>query len=195
MILDIEKKEEEIKKIWLENRTSKKMGEIFVQLLSDYFPEETKESNYKVTKGWLFFMRLVKKWKAEEADVNVNRDLENFSEKEIDDVQDTNRKRMILMLREVLRKYEGNPNKLAKIDVGELRRLYQAIQNLEEIKKRTEIQKGKLGLEAVRTLLPYQRLSIPQLLELKEKINESFKRIIDLKEGGESSGQNSLSSG
>jgi len=194
MIADIEKKEEEIKKIWLESRTSKKMGEIFVQLLGDYFPEEIKESNYKVTKGWLFFMRLVKKWKAEEADVNVSRDLENFSEEEIDEVQDTNRKRMILMLREVLRKYEGNPNKLAKIDVGELRRLYQAIQNLEETKKRTAIQKGKLGLEAVRTLLPYQRLSVPQLLELKEKLNESFQRIIDLK-SRESSGQNIISSG
>ena len=194
MIADIEKKEDEIKKIWLENRASKKAGEIFVQLLGDYFPEETKESNYKVTKGWLFFMRLAKKFKAEEADVNVSRDLKELSDEEIEDVQNTNRKRMILMLREVLKRYEGNPNRLAKIDIGELRRIYQTIQKLEGDKERTSIQRGKLGLETVKTLLPYQRLSLQQLGELKEKLNESFQRIIDLK-SGESSGQSIVSSG
>ena len=194
MIVDIEKKEEEIKNIWLENKESKKMGEIFVQLLPDYFPEETKESNYKVTKGWLFFMRLVKKWKAEGADIDIDRGLETFSDEEINDVQDDNRRRMILMLRKHLKEYERNPNKLTAAKSGELRRLYDSIQKSEEAKKRTAIQKGKLGLDAVKTLLPYQRLSLPQLLELKEKINESFQRIIDLK-SEKSSGQNIISSG
>ena len=194
MIADIEKKESEIKKIWLENRTSKKMGEIFVQLLGEYFPEEIKESNYKVTKGWLFFMRLVKKLKAEVEDVNISRDLKELSDEDIEEVQNTNRKRMILMLREVLKRYEGNPNRLAKIDIGELRRIYQTIQKLEGDKERTSIQRGKLGLEAVRTLLPYQRLSIPQLEELKEKLNESFKRVIDVKKA-EPSGRSIVSSG
>ena len=194
MITDIEKKEEEIKSIWLENKESKKMGEIFVQLLQDYFPEETKESNYKVTKGWLFFMRLVKKWKSEGGNINIDRSLETFSDEEIDDVQDDNRRRMILMLRKYLKEYERNPNKLTAAKSGELRRLYDSIQKSEEAKKRTAIQKGKLGLDAVKTLLPYQRLSLPQLLELKEKINESFQRIIDLK-SEKSSGQNIISSG
>jgi len=91
---------------------------------------------------------------------------------------------MILILRDLIENYDGLEDPIRKaLTIGEVRRMYNAIQSLEEKMKMTEISRGKLKLEAVKTLLPYQRMSLPQILELKEKLNESFNRIIKLKSG------------
>ena len=77
---------------------------------------------------------------------------------------------------------EDNPIHLS-FKIGEIRRMYGAIQSLEEKMKMTSIARGKLKLDAVRTLLPYKRMNPEELLALKEKLNESFDRIIKLKKG------------
>jgi len=189
MIDNIEQKEDEIKKIWMEFKDKLKLGELYRLHLKDYF-DDVNITTYKTSKDWLFFLRLVKKWKSADRKEEVEVGVDELTDKEMDDMQDKNRKRMILMLNQILNEYENSPAKLQNINISEVRKLYKAIQSLEEAKNRTEIQKGKLKLETVKTLLPYQRMSLPELISLKEKINDSFTRIIKLKSGEEGSGRN-----
>jgi len=189
MIDNIEQKEDEIKKIWMEFKDKLKLGELYRLHLKDYF-DDVNITTYKTSKDWLFFLRLVKKWKSADRKEEVEVGVDELTDKEMDDMQDKNRKRMILMLNQILNEYENSPAKLQNINISEVRKLYKAIQSLEEAKNRTEIQKGKLKLETVKTLLPYQRMSLPELISLKEKINDSFTRIIKLKSGEEGNGRN-----
>ncbi len=189
MIDNIEQKEDEIKKIWMEFKDKLKLGELYRLHLKDYF-DDVNITTYKTSKDWLFFLRLVKKWKSADRKEEVEIGVDELTDKEMDDMQDKNRKRMILMLNQILNEYENSPAKLQNINISEVRKLYKAIQSLEEAKNRTEIQKGKLKLETVKTLLPYQRMSLPELISLKEKINDSFTRIIKLKSGEEGNGRN-----
>ena len=107
-----------------------------------------------------------------------------MTDEEAEELQDKNRKKMIFILNELITGYGETDSPMKKaFGIGEIRRMYNSIQSLEEKMKMTEISRGKLKLEAVKTLLPYQRMSLPQILELKEKLNESFDRIVKLKSG------------
>lgn len=179
MIPNIEEKKAEVKKIWLENRKTKREMDIYKELLGNYFDV----ANFKITHSdWLFFIRWVKEWKGEEQKEMIERGIDETSEEDILMLQDRNRKRMILMLDAILKKYEEKPKRLKNVSVEEVRRWYKALQSIEESMKRTRIAKGKLGLDAAKALLlPYQRLKVEDLLKLKEKLNESIERIIAIK--------------
>lgn len=185
MILKIEEKKEEIKKIWLENRETMKTNELYKQFLGDYFDV----ANWSINnKDWLFFLVLVRDWtkevKKKEREEKLERDMQALTDEEIEAVQERNRKKMILILSGLIENYETLEDPIRKaLTIGEVRRMYNAIQSLEEKMKMTEISRGKLKLEAVKSLLPYQRMTLPQVLELKGQLNESFDRIIKLKSG------------
>ena len=179
MIPDIQNKKDEIHKVWIENKDKMSASELYKTFLGDYFDV----ANYTFKHSdWLFFIKWVNGWKKE---LRVTKRVEDLSEDELDDIQDKNRKRMIIIMESVLKKYESNPKKMEDIPIEEVRRLYKAIQSIEESMKRTQIAKGKLGLDTAKTLLlPYGRMNPKQLLELKEELNESLNRIIEIKSKG-----------
>jgi len=185
MIPNIDEKKEEVKKIWLEHREKMSASQIYKQFLGDYFDVANWSNN---NSDWLFFLIWVRDWKkaikAEEDEEKINGEMEKLTDEEIEMVQERNRKRMILILEDLINNYENFDDPIRKaLTIGEVRRMYNAIQTLEEKMKMTEISRGKLKLETVKTLLPYQRMSLPEILKLKEKLNESFDRIIKLKSG------------
>jgi hypothetical protein len=189
---ELKLKETELREIWLANREKKSLD--LFKCFGDYFDVASGvryEGASGPKKDWIHFMvfhrKFLREWQEEHRDEIVEKKLSKMDDEEIDELQDTNRKRMILMLKEVLDDYdranEGGKKKLMKLDISQIRQLYTSIQTLEERKKMTAISKGKLGLETVKTFLPYQRLSIEEILQLKEKINESIERIVQTKTG------------
>lgn len=188
MIDNIEEKEKEVKTIWFENRDKMPSKEIFVNLLKDYFNGEDIGSKLRVNKDWLFFLSWIRKWrgveKKKEQEERTKDKLENLTDEKIEKLQSMNRKKMIVILSNLIENYEKETNPVhLSFGIGEIRRMYGAIQSLEEKMKTTEIARGKLKLDAVRTLLPYKRMSTEELTALRGKLNESFDRINKLKSG------------
>jgi len=188
MIDNIEEKEKEVKTIWFENRDKMPSKEIFVNLLKDYFNGEDIGSKLRVNKDWLFFLSWIRKWrgveKKKEQEERIKDKLENLTDEKIEELQSMNRKKMIVILSNLIENYEKETNPVhLSFGIGEIRRMYGAIQSLEEKMKTTEIARGKLKLDAVRTLLPYKRMSTEELTALRGKLNESFDRINKLKSG------------
>jgi len=166
---------DEVYNLWLANRDDMSLKDIYCELLTDYFPDEWQNNN----RQWLFFLRLVGNWRKTESLDRMKFDMENMTDEEAEELQNQNRRRIIVMLREALNKYERNPNFLKKLDVKGVTTLYKIVQSAEEAMKRTELQKGKLKLEAARTfLLPYQRMSQEELLSLKVALTTSIDGII-----------------
>ena len=114
---------------------------------------------------------------------------------EIDDVMLENRKKMIVVLNLMLKEFEIHPEKLRGSNINEINRIYKSIKSADDAIERTKVMKGKLGLDAVKTfILPYQRMSLQEILRLKANLNASFERVIKLK-SGEQSGQDTPDSG
>ncbi len=179
MITDIQNKKDEVHNIWLENKDKMSASELYKTFLGEYFDV----ANYTFKHyDWLFFIKWVNGWKKE---LRKGKRAEDLSDEELDDIQDKNRKRMIIIMESVLKKYENDPKKMENIPIEEVRRLYKAIQSIEESMKRTQIAKGKLGLDTAKAiLLPYARMNPKSLLALKEQLNESLNRIIEIKSKG-----------
>ena len=193
MIPNVREKKEEVKKIWLQHYKEKKPSEIYKEFLGDYFDVE----NYSVSQDdWRFFIRWLRAWQNEEKQKEIEKKTRELSDDDILLIQDRNRKRMILMLDAILKKYVESPKKLDAVGIEEVRRWYKALQSIEEAIKRTQIAKGKLGLDTAKALLlPYQRLTPEKLKELRVKLNESIDGILKLKSGEAVDGVGQDSSG
>jgi len=197
MIENIGEKEKEIKEIWLKNRGEKGTLEIFREFLSPYFDTEKRIGGIRKGEGspdWTFFCRWIKRWRAEEMQKEASRLAEDLTDEDANELLRANRRKTIVLLNLLLKNYETRPESLKRIPIREISKLYKILQDTEESMKRTEIAKGKLKLEAVRTLLPYQRMSVEDIKKLKESLNASFERILQLK-SEESTGQDSSGGG
>ena len=180
-------KKDGVRKLWLEKVESGGMGtkDFYIKFLGDYFDV----SNWSQrSKDWWLFLIWVRDWKKKIKKIRneerAKEDAKGLTDDRVEEIQSQNRKKMIVMLSNLLLDY-GKLDTKAKetFNAEEIRRMYTSIQTLEERMKMTNISRGKLKLEAVRTLLPYQRMPLPEILKLKEKLNESFDRIIKLKSG------------
>lgn len=182
MIENIREKREEVKEIWLKNKEGLKLGQFYKKFLGDYF---NVEGNIKGTRDWLFFLNWYREWYREaKKEKGVQDAEEEVTEEDIEEIQGRNRKRIVLILKKLLDNYDKESDALKKtMSISEIIKTYRAIQSLEEKMKMTTIARGKLKLNAVRTLLPYKRMKPEELAILKEKLNESFDRIIKLKSG------------
>lgn len=189
MITNILEKKEEIRKLWLEKVENGEMKttQFYKEFLGDYFDVA---SFGKHSKDWWFFLIWIRDWKKKikkaKDEEEIKEKMKGLTDEQVEEIQDQNRKKMIVILSKLIANYEELPEEAAfkkTMDIAEIRRMYSSIQSLEEKIKMTDISKGKLKLEAVRTLLPYQRMPLPEILKLKEKLNESFDRIIKLKSG------------
>lgn len=188
MIENIMEKEKEIKEIWLEHRNQMIASLIYKKFLSPYFEIVPKVQD---TPDWLFFLRWVSRWrnaerkeKKEEEKREMEIELENVTDEDIDEIQARNRRRVVLILGKLLDTYDKEPDVLKKaVRINEIMTTYKAIQSLEEKMKMTSIARGKLKLDAVKTILPYKRMNPDELITLREKLNESFDRILKLKSG------------
>lgn len=181
-------KEKEIKAIWLKYTKQKvPKVQIFKKYLGDYFDNSSWNMRVKTQSrdDWLLFLNQSTIWQRERDVEQMNKNMKEKTNKEIEDIQNQNRKRLILILQNTLMKYEENPLKMKDINIAELRRLYQTIQSMEEQKTRTNLQKGKLKLDAVKTILPYQRIPLDELEELKNKINGAFQQTIRVRNSGD----------
>ena len=177
--------QEKIKKIWDSKKDEKKLHRIFMEDLGDFY--DVNHFDHK-SKEWLQFLQMAGEWIKDDKRDRMEHDLETLTEDGILKIQEDNRKRTVLMLREILNSYEKNPNKFKTISITEVRKWYKTIQSMEEAMKRTHISRGKLKLEAVRTLMPYNQLEkLPpdKLKKLKEQVNASFDRISQLRGEGE----------
>lgn len=173
---------EEIRKIWLAHKDELSLKEIYLKHLGNFFDVASWTSNHP---DWLLFIKMSGEFNKELRTQEIERELETITDEEVLEVQDKNRKRAILMLREVLNAYEKNPNKFKKINISEVRNWYKTIQSIEETIKRTYLQKSKLKLDVAKSfILPYRRLSLEELKELKEKINAGIDEVIRIKTGG-----------
>lgn len=180
MIPNIQDKKTEVHKIWLKYQNKLHAHELYSKYLGAYF--DVKNWSRK-SKEWMFYLVWVREW---QKDLRKEYRAEAVSEERVEEAQIQNRRRMILILSHLIDAYEeaeGKDSRNTKFPISELLKMYNSIQTLEERMKMTQISKGKLKLEAVRTLLPYQRLTAPQIIELKSQLNESFERILKLKSG------------
>jgi hypothetical protein len=89
----------------------------------------------------------------------------------------------IALFAKELKELELNPKKWTGQTIDKLTRLYKVIREETEAAERTKIAKGKLKLEAVRTLLPYQRMPLAELLKLQAEVNAAIEQIKQLKNG------------
>lgn len=182
---EISKKEEKVRAVWEKHKDEElRLSEVFQKYLGEHFDV----SYVKGNSDWLVFMSWWSSWtkkeRAAKKQEKAAEKMRGLSEEAIEEIQDSNRKKMIIMLSNLLEGYSKEGDVFKKtMSISEIRRLYKSIQDLEEKKKMTQIARGKLGLETVKILLPYQRMSLEQLLALKEKFNESFERILKLKSG------------
>ncbi|MCD5384848.1 MAG: hypothetical protein LRZ94_00850 [Candidatus Pacebacteria bacterium] len=193
-VKDIEKKEKEVKDIWLANRAFKKAREIYDELLVPKYFNVRKKTGAGGGKDWAFFMFWIRRWKKEEKGVLIKQEVDMLPDDKVEKMLIQNRKRTVLMLNRILKDYEKHKSRYKNVDIKEVSRLYQIIRNTEEAVKRTEIARGKLKLETVRTLLPYNQLlkmSPEKFEELRKQVNASFDRILQLREG-EQDGQASV---
>jgi CRISPR/Cas system CSM-associated protein Csm2 small subunit len=170
--------EEEIKKIWNEHRDMRPK-EIFTKFLGKYF--DTAPTSERNSKSFLFFIRMIGRWKGDERNERIKRGSESYTEEDMEKIQENSRKKMILILDEALRTYEEKSARGKDIDLAEIRKMYQTLQMIEDRTKRTELEKGKLKLDVIRTILPYHRLPADKLENIKNKVDESFSRINELK--------------
>lgn len=182
------KKEKEIRAVWLKY-TKKGLSKIkiFRNYLGDYLDngEWSMRVQTQSRDDWLLFLNQSTLWQKELDIEEMKENLKEKTDEDIEDIQNQNRKRLILILQKTLMKYEDNPGKMKDLDIAELRRLYQTIQSMEEQKKRTDLQKGKLKLDAVKTVLPYHRVDTEELKSLKNKVYESIEQSIRVKSSGD----------
>jgi len=187
MIENIQEKEEEVKKIWLEYKDKLKAKKIFFQFLGNYFDvsnysEKTPIREQLKDPDWAFFMHWVREWRREEKREKMKREAGEMTDEQAEELQNLNRKKAIIMLRDILLKYEKNPNFFQNISARDVTLIYKTIQDAEEAMRRTKIARSKLGLEAARTFfLPYQRMSLEELKFLKDNLDVSFERILQLR--------------
>lgn len=178
-----------IKKIWLENRDTMKATEIFQTKLASFFNDIKIETAHSFNnKEFVAFTNMIRKWKKEEEEKIALDDMDKLTTEDADQLQERNRRVMIVLLSRALKMYEKNPKMLKNMDVAEIRRLYQTVQSADERARMTAIQKGKLKLEVARTILPYKRLTPEELIKLREAANDAIGQIIKLKGEGKGSG-------
>ena len=131
---------------------------------------------------------MISRWKKEEDEKIALNDMDKLTTEDADQLQERNRRVMIVLLSRALKMYEKNPKMLKNMDVAEIRRLYQTVQAADERARMTAIQKGKLKLDVARTILPYKRLTPEELTKLRETANDAIGQIIKLKGEGKGSG-------
>jgi len=185
----LEGREHLIRKIWLENRDTMKSVEIFQAKLADFFDDVVIDIGHSFkNKDFVAFVNMIKIWKKEEDEKIALEEINKLDSEEADQLQDHNRKVMIVLLSRTLNMYEKNPKMLKNINVAEIRRLYQTVQAAEERKKSTELQRSKLNLDVVRTILPYARMTPEKLEALHNKSTDAIEKIRKLKSQGKGSG-------
>lgn len=188
MIPDILEKIEEVKKIYLEKHAEGiRDKDIFQIHLTAYFEPKLPSSD------WMFFINKTRLWRRVEIEAEETaRALreEMMTEDEAIEMQQSNRRRTILLLKRLLNRYESNPKFYINITVKEISMLYKIIQSAEDAMEKTELAKSKLKLDVVKTFfMPYQKYLPEELKLLKEQINGAFQRI------EESGGVGQISSG
>jgi hypothetical protein len=177
--------QQKAKSIWLVWREKLPTKEIFLRYMGEFF---------KITNGqvggrgddrmeFLKYLSTVAGWKREMVTEQLGKEMETISDEEIIEVQNKNRKKLILILRNVLNQYERNPDLLKNLGVTEISSLYRIVQSAEEAAKRTELSQKRLKLEAVRAILPYHRLPVEELKKLKDSFVNGIDQIIKLKSG------------
>ena len=166
---------DELKEIWLEHKDDFSLRDIFDEYMTDYF--ETAGTDDFKSVEWMTVVSLTAKWTRELRSEKKKERAKEIKGQSTDEIQEGNRIKMIHILRKTLDAYEDNPKKLKNISLSDVKGLYKIIQNLEEIKKKTDIERGRLKLDTFKSVLPYQRLSPEKLTELQKSITASFDRM------------------
>lgn len=178
---EVRANQKELRKIWVEFHEDLTLREIFDEEMSEFF-DSAGGTDFKSVE-WLTLVSFAAKWTRELKKAKKKERREEVKGQSVEDIQDGNRDRMILLLRSILNQYEDEPKALKNISLSDVKSLYKIVQDLEEVKKKTEIERGKLKLDAIKTVLPYGRLKPEALEALQTKLIGSFNRIRDFEEG------------
>lgn len=179
---------EKIKELYFLHRDSMSLKDIFKNFLGEYFGEfETEGKGH--TKEFMAFVTMTTGWRREEEQKELESLTKNLTEEDADALLSKNRRDAIVLFSNIITKWKVNPRKISAASLKELISLYRVIRSSEEAQKRTKLAELKEKREVVKMLLPYMRLTLPQLEVLKVKVNESFARIIQLKSSASDSGK------
>lgn len=171
--------QDEIKKIWIAERDKQSLRQIFKDSLENQYFESTEK---EFMAAYMTFVRMIRVWRREEAKVRAK----NMTPEEEVEIQKENKRLTILSLNRLLRDNEmGIGGK--DINIDEVRRLFRAIQMADIETEKLALARRKEKREVARLILPYLRLTPEKLIELKEKFNESFKRLEELSSGTDKS--------
>lgn len=177
-----------IRKIWEQYKGQYKLTYIFFNYLRDYFiiPEDISNFRQKGNPEFVRFMTMTRDWIKEEKRYVRKATAANLSEEEIEKIHENNTKEFVLLLQDTLDRYRKSPDDFRQLSFGDITKLYQIIEKVNGDRERLEIQRNKLKLDAVKMFLPYQRLSLGDLLRKKDLILESLDRQIKIREDEQS---------
>jgi len=168
-----------VREIWDKYKGELSPKQIFLQHLKDYFDVPEPE-NFEINgKPFFNFARLVRCWKLEDENYVSKISAENLSVEEVEEINENNAKRLVVLLQNTITKYEKKPEQFNKLSFGDISKLYQIIQQINNATERIEIQRNKLKLDTAKTFLPYTRMSDSQLARSEELILKSIKRLRD----------------
>lgn len=175
----MEERNLEIRKIWEQYKGQYAAGYIFKTYLKDFFNIDEKAS-LSGNVEFMKFVALIRLWKLEERRIQRKVGAENLTEEEMEKISDTNAKELTLLLQNTIADYKRAPEKFKQLAIGDISKLYQIIEKIQNDREKVEIQKNKLKLEAAKTFLPYTRMDRRSLLETRDLINEAIEQLVQL---------------
>jgi len=152
--LDVYEKRNEMKEIWYTPKIQKELKEtnvknIFTKYMLSFFSEEAQKNPARCF--FWFSSNILKVWYIEKQREKDEKELRNFTDVQIDDIMDENRRRTVFLLNQLLKKYEEDKNLLNEASLKEVISLYDKIQAAEEATKRTELARRKEARETMQT--------------------------------------------
>ena len=177
----LEKSKEKLaRNIYEEHRGDMTPREIFLKYMAD-FGADVEAYTQGLASGkrdWLTYARWVGRWRKEDNEKQLVETTEKLSDKDIELTQQDNRRRTVLMLKNLLDEIEkGKGKKKVETYIKDLFRLYDIVNKNEQMIIRNKIAAHKEGRETLKFLLPYQRLTTDELLSLKQNVTDAFNRL------------------
>lgn len=165
-----------IREVWDKYKGEYSPKYIFLTYLKDYFDVPQDGVIFK-NKEWFRFSRLIGSFKKEEINYTKRITAANLSDEEIEEINETNAKELVVLLQNTITQYQKKPETFKKLSFGDISKLYQIIKQIQGASERLELQRNKLKLEAAKTFLPYTRMDMGQLTWAQNLINKGIDQL------------------
>ena len=150
---------------------------IFLNYMKDFFDVQGEGGKLVTNTSWINFIRWLRVWKNEDSSYVAKVSAANLSDEEVDEINDTNAKELVVLLQNTIAQYQKKPETFKKLSFGDISKLYQIIKQIQGASERLELQRNKLKLEAAKTFLPYTRMEMSQLIWAQNLINKGIDQL------------------